>query len=165
VAKLLWDASALAKRYSLEIGSDSVDAVFRSVPLADMASTVWGYAETYSVLLRRLHDRRIDRQAFSTSIRALQNETVSHPDFGFLRVDEDAVIAGISLMQRHNINATDAAILRVFLDYTNEHEANQRSILIASDQRLLRAAQAEGLAILNPESMSADQTRAFLSTS
>ena len=31
---LLWDASALAKRYAPETGSDTVDALFAAVPIA-----------------------------------------------------------------------------------------------------------------------------------
>jgi predicted nucleic acid-binding protein len=50
---LLWDASALAKRYSPELGSDTVDALFHAVPSAQMVTTFQGYAETLSVLVRK----------------------------------------------------------------------------------------------------------------
>jgi hypothetical protein len=48
---LLWDASALVKRYALEVGSEAVDALFTEVPIAQMVTSFIGYAETYSVLL------------------------------------------------------------------------------------------------------------------
>lgn len=36
---LLWDASALVKRYALELGSPTVDVLFAAVPLAEMVTT------------------------------------------------------------------------------------------------------------------------------
>ncbi len=48
MALLLWDASALVKRYFLELGSETVDALFPAVSLQEMATTPWGYAETYA---------------------------------------------------------------------------------------------------------------------
>jgi hypothetical protein len=55
-----WDASALVKRYLLESGSDTVNALFAAVPRDRMVTTPWGYAETYSVLLRRLNGGILD---------------------------------------------------------------------------------------------------------
>ena len=62
------------------------------------------------------------------------------------------VIAALPLIEVHSINATDAIILRLALNLT----ARMRSlghdlILVAADQRLLRAAQTEGLLTFNPE--------------
>lgn len=54
---LFWDASGLAKRYTVEKGTDVTDALFLAVPVSDMMTTVWGYAETFSILLRKLNDR------------------------------------------------------------------------------------------------------------
>jgi predicted nucleic acid-binding protein len=42
---LLWDASALVKRYSPEVGSDTVDALFLSSPASQMVATLLTYAE------------------------------------------------------------------------------------------------------------------------
>ena len=43
---LLWDASALAKRYAPETASATVDALFMNVAPVQMAITLLGYAET-----------------------------------------------------------------------------------------------------------------------
>jgi predicted nucleic acid-binding protein len=56
---LLWDASALAKRYVPEQGSRTVDALFENVALSQMVGTLFGYAEVFSVVLRK-HNRWID---------------------------------------------------------------------------------------------------------
>ncbi len=37
---LLWDASALAKRYVAEVGSQTVNAVFAAIPPAQMVTTI-----------------------------------------------------------------------------------------------------------------------------
>src|SRR5436190_18554228 len=55
---LLWDASALAKRYLTEIGTPTVHALFGLSPAAQAIGTVIGYAETFSTLLRS-HNRGI----------------------------------------------------------------------------------------------------------
>ena len=47
---VLWDASALAKRYIAEVGSDTVNALFAAVPLAQMVTTILGYSETFAAL-------------------------------------------------------------------------------------------------------------------
>jgi len=52
---LLWDASALAKHYAPEIGSETVDALLASVPAAQPVSTAVSYAEIYSILLRKFN--------------------------------------------------------------------------------------------------------------
>jgi len=40
VLVLLWDASALAKRYALEVGSEAVDALFAEMPAGQMVKTL-----------------------------------------------------------------------------------------------------------------------------
>jgi hypothetical protein len=80
---LLWDASALAKRYSPELGSDTVDA------------------------------------------------------------------ATLAACLRHSKTPTIAG---------------QPVVLIGSDHRLLRAAQAEGLMVLNPERLPAGDVQRFLAS-
>lgn len=37
---LLWDASALAKRYTPEVGSDVVEAFFNGVPASRIVTTI-----------------------------------------------------------------------------------------------------------------------------
>ena len=74
---LVWDASALAKRFTLELGSETVDALFSASLHVEMATTVWGYAETFSILIRRRNGGRIGREVFEEAISAL-DATISH---------------------------------------------------------------------------------------
>jgi hypothetical protein len=42
MALLFWDASALVKRYTSEVGRETVNALFAIAPMRDMATTPWG---------------------------------------------------------------------------------------------------------------------------
>src|SRR5438034_5071921 len=95
---LLWDASALAKRYAPELGSDTIQALFATVPMSDMIATVWAYAETFSILLRHRNRATISAVAFVTAASALEVEILDNPDVSLLVVDDAAVLAGVSLM-------------------------------------------------------------------
>ena len=163
MAFLLWDASALAKRYLPELGSDTINALFSSGALAGMAVTTMGYAETLSVLSRRRNRGEVTAATFAEAKTLLREEVLDDPAFGLLTLDDISVLDGLPFIERHNLNATDAAILSLFLRLSRSAGfRNRRLILIASDQRLLRAAEAEGLATLNPESVSPDEARAIL---
>jgi hypothetical protein len=154
VALLFWDASALSKRYTLEMGYQTVDALFTYRASHTLAATAWGYAETYSILLRRYNGGILDLLTFTAAISLLQAEVVYSPDFGLMSIGDTTVFASIATMRAHNLNATDAAILTLLLEYTAALPPGSPSVvLIASDQRLLRAAQAEGLQALNPETL------------
>src|SRR5207244_8284806 len=71
-------------------------------------------------------------------------------------VADNAVAAvALTLIEIHSINATDAIILRLTLDLAVQpRAAGHDLILVASDQRLLRAARAEGLLTFDPEAQS-----------
>ena len=150
MALLFWDASGLAKRYTAEAGQATVNAVFSLAAVHRLATTPSGYAETYSILLRKLNGGVLTAASWAKAVSALQVEVVDNPEFEMLAITEENIFASILMMQRHNINSTDAAILTMLLAYAQAPGAFS-CLLIASDKRLLRAAEAEGLATLNPE--------------
>ena len=160
---LFWDASALVKRYTAELGRDTVNALFHAVPPLTMATTPWGYLETYAILVRRLNGGIIDLPSFTAAVTALQTEVVHSGDFGLLPIGERAVFASVATVRVHNLTATDAAILTALLGHVRALPAGGSAcVLVASDRRLLRAAHAEGLATLNPEAVPAADVPAFL---
>ena len=58
----------------------------------------------------------------------------------------------MSLIETHSLNSVDAIVLRSALDIATElRNTGNTLVLVASDQRLLRAAQDEGLLVFNPE--------------
>jgi uncharacterized protein len=162
---VIWDASALAKRYTPEVGSDVVQELFANVSASQMVTTVWGYAETFSILLRHRNRSTMSVASFGRAASALENEIIANPDVRFLTVDDTAVLAGISLMKTHNLNSADAAFLSVFLRFARAlPPGGPACVLVAADHRLLLAAQAEGLVTLNPESFAAASVPAFLAS-
>ncbi len=160
MAVIFWDASGLIKRYLTEAGSATVNAVFVSSQTFDHATTPSGYTETYAALLRKRNGGVLNRTEFEVAVVALQTEVVQSADFGLLSISDQTIFASVEIIHRHNLNSTDAAILTMLLDYAREMEAS--CLLIAADQRLLRAAAAEGLATLNLESVSAADVPALL---
>jgi predicted nucleic acid-binding protein len=154
MALLFWDASALVKRYFVEVGSQTVDALLAAGPRHELATTPWGYAETYSVLLRRLNSGVLDRAAFTAATTALQAEVVLGSDFSLLSISDATVFASTTMMSRHNINATDAAILTLLLEYSQTLPRGKTDcVIVAADRRLLRAADTEGLGTIDPEAL------------
>ncbi len=117
-----------------------------------LATTPSGYAETYSILLRKLNGGVLTAASWAKAASALQVEVVDNPDFEMLAITEEDIFASILMMRRHNINSTDAAILTLLLAYTQTPGA-LTCLLIAADKRLLRAAEAEGLVTLDPEAV------------
>jgi predicted nucleic acid-binding protein len=162
---LLWDASALAKRYSLETGTDSVDALFALVPANQMVATFLGYAETYWTLLHKRNRGDITGPTFRAAVSLMQAEVLDSVDFGMLSLDDTAILGGIEYIERYNLNSSDAAILVAFQGYAQAEAAVGGScVLVAADQRLLHAAQVEGLATVNPELLPVADVAAFLAS-
>ena len=156
-----WDASALIKRYLAETGSQTVNAIFAAPQKLEMVTTPSGYTETYAALLRKRNGGILNQSEFGTAVIALQNEVIHTVDFGLISVSDEIIFASIEIIHRHNLNSTDAALLTVLLEFSRSSGIST-CVLIASDQRLLRAAAAEGLATLNPEHVLPDAVAAAL---
>lgn len=162
VAVVFWDASALAKRYTEESGRDTVDALFANATASQMVATPWTYAETYSILLRRYNGGVLDRRTFTGAVTLLQAEVVHDPDFRLLTIADATVFASLALMRAHNINAVDAALLAAYLGASQISSAATPGLLVTADQRFERAARAERLPTLNPQTLAAADVPAFL---
>ena len=163
MALIFWDASALAKRYTIEQGREVVNYLFDNVPFSLMACTTIGYAETYSILVRRLNGGILNQSTFNTAVLALQSEIVDNADFRLLTVTDVAIFNSIRLMRKHNINATDSAILTVAIDLQARMKTSH-CVLVSSDKRLLRSALPENLCTLNPEDISVLEVPALLNS-
>jgi len=135
---ILWDASGLAKRYTEEAGRETVNAIFAAVPARQMHVTPTGYAETYSILLRKYNGKILDLRTFTGATNGLRGEVVENPDFGILSITDALVFGSLSLMQAHNINSADAAILATCLQFQKASATSCR--LVSADKRLLQAA-------------------------
>jgi hypothetical protein len=80
VPELLWDASALVKRYYVEAGSAAVDALYDNVPLSQMLATYWGYLETYAAIVRKRNRGDISHTTCQTTVTSLRTEVLRDAD-------------------------------------------------------------------------------------
>ena len=127
-----------------------------------MITSVLSYSETCAVLVRKRNADTLVAATFSAARSALRTEVVDDPDFGVLAVEFDDILGGIDLIDRHNLNSADASVPASFLGFVQAQPATTACLLVAADQRLLRAAQAEGLRTLNPEPTADAAVPAFL---
>ena len=161
----LLDASALVKRYAPEVGTPLVNHLFASVTPDRLIMLNLGIAEVVSVLVRKKNDGRITPSAISQALLTFGAEVVDSPDFKKVEIDNRVVTSCLPLVKAHSLNATDAIILRSALDITAAlRTAGHDLVLVASDQRLLRAATAEGMLTFNPEVDSTAGLDAFVAS-
>jgi predicted nucleic acid-binding protein len=163
VPELLWDASALVKRYYAEAGSASVDALFDNIPPSQMMATYWGYLETHAAIVRKRNRGDISYSAYRTTVTSLRAEVLRAPDFRLLTIEDADVLGGVSFVDQHSLNSADAAILVTFLRYVDAQAPDApTAVLVATDTYLLRAADAEGLPTLNPQAVTVADIPALL---
>jgi predicted nucleic acid-binding protein len=148
----LLDASALAKRYSPETGSPRVDFLFDNTPSERLMCLMLGAAEVVSVLVRRRNGGLLPAAACAQGVTNLKSEVVDADAFNTLAAENDGIAAAMPLIDVHAINANDAVVLRLALDLAAQLRIDGNDlVLVAADQRLLRAARAEGLVTFDPE--------------
>lgn len=148
-----FDASALVKRYTREVGSDRVIFLFENVPLNRLRCLTLGAAEVFWVCVRKKNDGRITPHEFTHAVVNLTREVTSDAsDFYTAPVPDSLVWESLNLVETYSINSTDAMVLRSAIETAVElNSTDDTLVLVASDQRLLRAASNEGLLIFNPE--------------
>src|SRR5205823_12553942 len=123
----------------------TVNAIFAAVPPAQMVTTIMIYSETFAALLRKHNQRVLNLTALTAGQAALRNEVIDEPDFTVLSLEFDDILDGIDLIQRYSLNSADASSLRAFLKHVRLLPSTEVNVLVAADQRLLRAARSEGL--------------------
>jgi hypothetical protein len=127
--------------------------MFESAPQPRLMCLTIGATEIVSILVRKRNDGRLSREAFSQSLINLYGEVIDNTEFSTITADDQTVIGSIGFIIQHSINSTDAIILASALQINEELQQQQghKLVLVSSDQRLNRAAQAEGLLVFNPE--------------
>jgi uncharacterized protein len=157
------DASALAKRYAPEAGSALVDAILDNVPGSRVYVLNVGVGEVVSILVRKKNAGVIPAAYFSQALLNLEREIVRPADISKLPVTNRLATSSLSLIVAHSINSTDAITLKSALAIARKQRAAGHDlVLVASDQRLLRAAQAERLGTFDPESQDQAALAVFL---
>jgi predicted nucleic acid-binding protein len=159
----LFDGSALVKRYLPEPGKPLVDQLFSAVARARLLCLMLGGAEVAAALVRRRNAGAISATTFGAAMIDLRAEVLDAADFTKPAADNPIINASIPFLDKHSINATDAVVLYVALQLAAQlRAARDDLVLVASDRRLLRAAQAEGLLTFDPENQTQAELDALL---
>jgi len=146
------DASALAKRYFPERGSAHVDIILDTVPPDRICVLNVSVGEVVSILVRKRNAGTISAANFAQALINFEAEIVHSAAIAKLPIGTRLAVASLSLIVRHSINSTDAVTLKSALILAAKRRgAGDDVVLVASDQRLLRAAGAEGLITFDPE--------------
>ena len=157
-----WDASALVKRYAPEIGTPIVHLFSRLTPNRMMCLAI-SMGEIFSIFVRKRNDGTIPQDVFSQVLLNFRSEVLDSTDFQIISVEDVLILESHPYIEKHNLNATDALILRSALDVAKELRAdNDRLVLITADHRMLRSGEIEGLQILNPETISMEDLLQFV---
>lgn len=148
---VFFDASALAKRYAPEAGSDFINELFLYYPPTQMQVSTIGISEIISVLVRKQNDGRLSTKLFQQCLLEVGNEIINNETFSFSTVDDQLIFSSQRLIVQYNINATDAIILQTCLDLREKLPQEDKLVLLSSDKRLLRAANQEYIFVFDPE--------------
>jgi predicted nucleic acid-binding protein len=157
------DASALAKRYVAEVGSPVINHLFGRVTWNRLTCLMLGALEVVSLLVRRKNSHRLPFGVFNQILADFRNEVFDAVIVQKLPATEPIITAALTLVDRHSLNASDAVLLQAALEFADYLRASGDDlVLVASDRRLLRAAQAEGLQTFDPESQTEADVDALL---
>ena len=144
------DTSALGKRYVEEVGSDWVRALTAPDAGHALLTARITMAEIYSVLARRR--REGSAQADACAVAAQAFTAHSKTEYRFIELDINIISLARDLLDRYPLRAYDSVQL------ASASAANQALVdrelpalvFVSADDRLLKAATAEGLAVENP---------------
>jgi predicted nucleic acid-binding protein len=146
------DASALAKRYVPEKGSAQIHTILDTTPGERIYVLNVGAGEVVSILVRKRNAGVISDAYLGQVMRNFETEIVHAVGVKRMPVSNRLAMSSFPLLVAHSINSTDAITLKSALAIAQRlRAAKDDLVLVASDQRLIRAAKAEGLITFDPE--------------
>ncbi len=144
------DTSALVKCYVTEVGSRWLVNLVNAASNPLLFTSRLTMVETRSVLARRKRESSITAQNHTDALAAFAEDCLTHYRF----IEFDLTIADLAgeLLERHPLRAYDAVQLASALRIGGVLETADLvlPVFLSADNRLLAAAQAEGLPIDNP---------------
>ena len=145
-----WDSSALVKRYIVERGTPWVREITGTIARNALIVARITWVEMQSALARRYREGSLTAEQIAGSTRALRYDW----DAQYLVVDLDQPLADLAgqLVRKHSLRAYDAVQMASALRVQPSFADARSAVLtfVAADDRLLAAAEAEGLQIDNP---------------
>ncbi len=153
----------MSKRYHTEEGSGVVDELLSGL-LPDAGGrifiSIWGIAETLSVLNRKKNERNIEDNDFKKILLCFLGEASK---FSIEPVDDALILSSFRFIMKHNINSADALHMASLLKIKDVAKGFKNDVvLVASDKRLNMAASDEGITVMDPESKSMDDMRRLM---
>ena len=138
------DTSALVKRFVSEKGSDSVREIASAG--APAATSKIGYAEVHAALARRRRDGSLSTRQYTKASRNFEEDWQT-----YVRVElrDEVLLLARDLIRRRPLRGFDAIHLASAM--TLARELGEPMTFVAADARLLDAAKAEKLQVVNPE--------------
>ncbi|MCX7687440.1 MAG: type II toxin-antitoxin system VapC family toxin [Fimbriimonadales bacterium] len=155
------ESSAWVKRYVAEPGSATVHALLEHVaanPACRIACAWLGLAEVVAVLHRLANRGEMSRAGLARLVQQLATDR-THIQLRSLSESDWAGV--VELVVRHSLTAADAVHLQTALRSWQESGSKQ-SVFVSADDRLLRAADREGLVAFDVEAGDWEQLRALL---
>lgn len=114
-----------------------------------VATATITYAELYAGLTRKRREGHLSEESYALACRYVEEEW---PAYSVLELQREILEEARVLIQRHALRAFDAIHLASALSLKSG--LDEEITFVASDERLLRTASAEGLQILNVEKAS-----------
>ena len=133
--RLLFDSSAIAKRYKRETGHEQVQGLLMGADAVILAAHC--KVEIASSLSREVHDRSIGLDQYG---RAMGEMAQDFADFEVRAIDPEIEAMAIAAMGRNRLRAMDAL-------HIGTAQAARVDLFVTADRKQAAAAQAAGLKI------------------
>lgn len=131
--RILFDTSALAKRYKNEVGRDRVQALLHTA--TDVVLAVHTKVEIASSFCRELRDQAITQAQHAQAIDAIEADFT---DFEVRPLNAEIEAYAIAVMQRIRLRAMDAL-------HIGTAQQARVNLFVTADRKQAQAAQAVGL--------------------
>jgi uncharacterized protein len=146
------DTSAVLKRYRTENGTEVIDALIEAVPRLKLYTSHFTCLEVESVAARILKGKSLIDYAYSTLLGSFGRDLREFISLESL--NGDVLNAAIEVTRATRLRPADSIQLAAARAIRVIDEAEEL-VIVASDKELLAAAEAAGIATLNPESADA----------
>ena len=133
--KLLFDSSAIAKRYKRENGHDTIQHLLMGADTVVLAAHC--KVEIASSLSREVHDQSIDMNQYAHVMGEVARDFV---DFDVWPIDPEIEALAIAAMARHHLRVMDAL-------HIGTAQMARVDLFVTADRKQALAAQAVGLKI------------------
>jgi uncharacterized protein len=141
---IFFDASAVAKRYFQEIGSDRVNKLWNEPEILSSLAVL--PCEITSALNRKRRERSLPRGAYQILKKQIEEDIGKIP---LVPINTEIIEISLRLLDIYPLKTLDSLYLAGALGVQAALKETVR--FIAADRQLLQAAQAEGLRTFDPE--------------